>query len=50
MITKKNTVLKITAGCIEKPFVAEIFSEKAISRISFKVTDRTGTICASGNG
>lgn len=42
MMTKDNTILKITAGKVSDGFTAEIISRKNISFVEWKVTDTNG--------
>ncbi len=48
MITKSNTVLKLTAGKPEAGVFAELISEGKISNAQFKITDAKGAVLAYG--
>lgn len=48
MITKNNTILKITAGKITDNFKAEIIADKNIKSINWSVKDRVGAVKADG--
>ena len=49
MLTQKGTVLKITAGRVSEPMLAEIISEGEIASLAYEVKDASGAVVYRGS-